>query len=70
MTIEMVKALEALKAEYEFLNTLIECGDAEKNPQYYTSVVNELRGMREMFQIVFGNAPYAYAACLEMFADI
>ena len=66
MTIEKIKALKALKTQYEFIRLLSDCGDAEENPQYYIGQVEQLQGMREMFYIVFGEAPYTYAACLDM----
>lgn len=69
MTIEKIKALETLKAQYEFIRSLSDCGDAEKYPQYYTGQVEQLRGMREMFDIVFGDAPYTYASCLDMISQ-
>ena len=69
MTIDKIKALEALKAQYEFIRLLSDCGDADKNPQYYTGQVEQLRGMRDMFDVVFGDAPYTYAACLDMIAQ-
>lgn len=69
MTIDKIKALEALKAQHEFIRLLSDCGDADRNPLYYTGQVEQLRGMRDMFDVVFGDAPFTYAACLDMLSE-
>ena len=64
------RALMAMMAQYDFIDVLKDCGDANDNPQYFTDQVNQLRGMREMFEAVFGHAPYSKAATQAMIDDL
>lgn len=61
-----IKALKAIEMQYDFINLLISCGDAENAPQYYNGQVEQLRGMRDLFDVIFGDAPYTYVATLSM----
>lgn len=65
-----IKALKAIEMQYDFINLLISCGDAESAPQYYNGQIEQLRGMRDMYDIVFGDAPYTYAATMAMLDEL
>lgn len=65
-----IRALEALETQHNFVNILINCGDATDNPQYYEAQRENLRGMIDMFDIIFGDAPYTAAATQRMLEDL
>ena len=52
-----IKGLETILTQYDFIEILEEYGDVKHN-QYYVAQVEQLRGMREIFEDIFGCAPY------------
>ena len=65
-----VKGLCAMGMQYDFLDVLKDCGDAVSNPQYFTAQVEQLHGMRDMYDAIFGDAPYTKAACKAMLEEM
>lgn len=65
-----IKGLCAMGMQYDFLDALKDCEDAISNPQYFTAQVDQLRGMREMYDAIFGDAPYTKAACKAMLDEM
>lgn len=65
-----IEGLQTLISQYKFIDLLKECGDAVDNPQYFCKQVEQLRGMREMFDAIFGDAPYTKVAAEAMLSEI
>lgn len=69
------KALIALEKQYNFINLLVDCGDAERAPQYFEQQMHVVQGLIEMYEAVFEDyAPYnrteAHAMIIKLSSEI